>query len=107
MGQLLEACRQVSSSDARFTWVDEAFLLEHGAQPWMELPLWIPSSDAENAGMSGVSIQRALNAGLTFRPLADTVQATLAMAAAYPPDHTWRAGLPREKEEDLLKLYQR
>jgi 2'-hydroxyisoflavone reductase len=105
MGSLLETCQQVSASDAHFTWVDEQFLLEHGAQPWMELPLWIPQSDAENAGMSAVSIQRALNAGLTFRPLADTVRATLAWAATRSPEHVWRAGLPREKESQLLAAY--
>lgn len=105
MGDLLEACRQVSGSDARFTWVDEKFLLEHEAQPWTELPLWIPESDGENAGMSAVSIQRALEAGLTFRPLADTVQATLAWAATRPPDYVLRAGLSREKEAQLLSQY--
>jgi 2'-hydroxyisoflavone reductase len=106
MGNLLETCRQVSGSDARFTWADERFLLENGAQPWSELPLWLSESDPDNAGASAVSIQRALNAGLTFRPLTDTVQATLAWAALRPSDHVWRAGLPREKEDRLLALYQ-
>lgn len=107
MGSLLETCRQVSGSNARFTWVDEKFLLEHGAQPWTELPLWLPANDPDTAGMSGVSIRRAQNAGLTFRPLANTVQATLAWSATRPPDYTPRAGLPREKETELLALYHR
>ena len=106
MGSLLETCRQVSASDARFTWVDEKFLLLHNAQPWTELPLWIPESDPKNAGMSSVSIQRALAAGLTFRPLADTIQATLAWAATRPPDYSLRAGLKQEKEAELLSAYQ-
>src|SRR5207249_4838220 len=39
MGRLLETCRDVTGSDARFVWVDEAFLLERGVRPWIELPL--------------------------------------------------------------------
>lgn len=107
MGSLLEACKQVSGSDARFAWIDEAALLEHGVQPWSELPLWLPESNRENAGLTAVSIERALVAGLSFRPLADTIQATLNWAATRPEDHSWRAGLPREREQQLLELFGR
>jgi 2'-hydroxyisoflavone reductase len=107
MGTLLEMCRDVSESDAQFIWVDEEFVLKSGLQPWTELPLWIPASHADSAGMNSVSMARALQAGLTFRPLAATVRDTLAWEAARPADYTWRAGLPREREAEVLAAWRR
>jgi 2'-hydroxyisoflavone reductase len=52
----------------------------------MELPLWIPEDRPEMAGFMSVSVDRALAAGLTFRPLAETIRATLDWQAARPPD---------------------
>ena len=79
-GDLLETCRQVGGSGAEVVWVDEAFLLEHEVGPWMELPLWLPESDEEARHMQTADVSRAVAAGLTFRPLAETVRDTLAWA---------------------------
>ena len=61
-----EVVLEVSGSDARFTWIDEAFLLERGVQPWSELPLWVPRADA---AFLQVDCRRAWSAGLRFRAL--------------------------------------
>ena len=103
MGDLLETCRQVSGSGARLTWLSEEFLLANGVQPWTELPLWLPESDPSTAGMNQVDIRKALNAGLSFRPLEDTIRTTLAWANSRPADHEWRAGLSRARETELLQ----
>jgi 2'-hydroxyisoflavone reductase len=103
MGSLLETCASVSGSGARLRWASEAFLLENEVQPWTELPLWIPESDPESSGMQQVSIAKAVQAGLTFVDLEDTVRSTLAWANTFQPDHEWRAGLAREKEAMLLE----
>lgn len=105
MGDVVEACQAVSGSDAEFVWVDGQFLLEHKVGPWMELPLWIPASDAESAGFFGFDCSKAFAAGLKFRPLAETVQDTLAWANSRPEDYTWRAGMKREREQELLSLW--
>jgi 2'-hydroxyisoflavone reductase len=99
MGQLLATCREVAGSDARFTWVDEPFLLAHAVEPYTELPLWVP---AEYDGFNAFNIDKALAAGLTFRPIADTVRATLEWATGRPADYQWRNGLPAEREAGLL-----
>lgn len=78
MGALLEQCKATSGSDARFVWVSDRFLLEERVTPWTELPLWIPADRTDMAGFLSVSCGRAIAAGLTFRPLADTVRDTLA-----------------------------
>ena len=104
MGRLLEECRAVSGSDARFVWVDEQFLLDQGVTPWIELPVWMPGE--EYRGVLAVDVSRAVAAGLTFRPLADTVRDTLEWAANRSPEHEWKAGMTPERERDILQIWQ-
>jgi 2'-hydroxyisoflavone reductase len=96
--ELLDTCRVVSGSDARFVWVPDSFLLEHEVGEWMELPLWIASSG--EAGMHETDVSRAQAAGLTFRPLEETVRGTLHDAAT-----TDAAGLAPEREAELLAAW--
>jgi 2'-hydroxyisoflavone reductase len=92
---LIDACVSLSEADARVTWVTDEFLLEQGVGEWMELPLWL--ADPAYAAADRVDVRRALAAGLRFRPLADTVRATLAHA-----ETTDAAGLTPEREAELL-----
>ena len=105
MATLLDSCKAVGGSDAQFTWVPDAFLEEQKAGPWMELPLWIPATDPDEVGFDNVNCQKAIAAGLTFRPLDDTVRATLAWDATRPSDRAWRAGLTREREAEVLRAW--
>jgi 2'-hydroxyisoflavone reductase len=82
MGRLLEECLNVSRSDARITWAGEQFLLENGVEPWGGLPLWLPESDEKHRHFLDVPYDKAIAAGLTFRPLAETVRDTLAWLSA-------------------------
>ena len=77
MGRLLEDCAAVTEGPARFMWVPDEYLLAAGVKPWTELPLWIPESDSRVGGMLLADNRRAMAAGLTFRPLTDTIRATL------------------------------
>ena len=78
MGELLDTCRSASGSEAHLTWVDETFLTERGVVPWAHLPLWMPPSRESHTYFHRIGTDRALAAGLTFRPLAETVRETLA-----------------------------
>jgi 2'-hydroxyisoflavone reductase len=98
MRQLLEACKGKTESDASFTWVDEEFLLESGITM---LPLWIPGAP----GAATVNCSKAIAAGLTFRPLADTVGDTLAWDGGVPSGAVRRLGLNREREVQLLHAW--
>lgn len=80
MRELLDTCRAVSASNARFTWIDDRTLVHAKVEPWSELPLWIPEDDAAFGGMLLGRNERARAAGLRTRPLADTVRDTLAWA---------------------------
>lgn len=103
MDRMLSTCRRVAESDARFAWVDEAFLMEHGVQPWVELPLWLAGEEA--AGFGSVNVEKAVADGLRFRPLEETAADTLRWASERPADHEWRAGLSAEREEELLQAW--
>lgn len=100
MGRLLEECCAVSGSDASVVWVPDEFLVEHGVGEWMELPLWI--ADPAWRGMLAADVSKAIAAGLTFRPLAETIADTLADAASGDG-----VGLAPERERELLEAWRR
>lgn len=102
MGDLLASCKTESGSNAAFTWVSEAFLIEQEVGMWMEMPLWVPESHPEHAGFFAFDCRKAIAEGLAFRPLASTVRATLDWDASLPPDRALRAGITRECESELL-----
>jgi 2'-hydroxyisoflavone reductase len=102
LGKIFETCKQVTGSDANFIWADDAFLQENDIGAWMEMPLWIPSD--EGRALMQVSIQKALDAGLTFRSLEDTIKATLDWYDSIKGDEKqWNAGLTSEKEATVLE----
>jgi 2'-hydroxyisoflavone reductase len=104
MGELLEECRRVGGSDARFTWVDDGFLQRSGVGGWIEVPLWTEPDPAMQGFMS-LDCGRALRAGLRFRPLADTIRDTLAWDRGLPAGAERRAGLKPERERELLAAW--
>ncbi len=102
MGETLAACQEIGGGTGPVTWVTEEFLAAQGVAPWTEMPLFIPESDPDSIGMDSVSIAKALQAGLSSRPLRDTVRDTLTWQRTRPRDHTWRAGIAPERERELL-----
>jgi 2'-hydroxyisoflavone reductase len=113
MGQLLEVCRTATGSDAYFTWVDEQFLKEKEVKPWSEMPFWLP--EAEFAGFFSFDCRKAIRAGLSYRPLVDTVQDILAWdstreTTTEPSKRSLvlaqgQIGLSPEREQELLKAW--
>jgi 2'-hydroxyisoflavone reductase len=96
--QLLETCREVTASDAKLVWVDGDFLLEQGVEQWMGLPMWM--HEEEWRGMHMADVSRGLEAGLAFRPLEETIRATLDEA-----ETTEEAGLSPQREHEVLEAW--
>jgi 2'-hydroxyisoflavone reductase len=110
MNGLLEEMARVADSGARFVPVDEQFLLDRGVEPWAELPLWLAASaNPDFAGMMAVDVSRAEVAGLRHRPLARTIQETLAWEKQpVRKDFGVSAlatGLAPERERELLAAW--
>ncbi|MEJ2205166.1 MAG: NAD-dependent epimerase/dehydratase family protein [Gemmatimonadota bacterium] len=104
MAEMLYGIRAITSAAVRFTWVGEDFLEEREVRPWSDLPAWIPGD-----GLMFVDVGRALDAGLTFRPLAVTARDTLEWDASRPREQrdNRRAGMSRERERELLAAWHR
>ena len=97
---LLETCKRVSGSDAEITWVAGERLAEAGVAEWMELPLWIAAP--EFAAMQQANVAKAVADGLTFRPLEETVRATLDWDRERDTPRANGVGLTPDRERELL-----
>jgi 2'-hydroxyisoflavone reductase len=103
MQQLLEECKSVTGSDAELTWISEDFLLHENVAAWSEMPLWLPEEAAPHLkGFMFINPDKAIKAGLNFRPLRDTIRDTLAWFQANRANAELSAGLDRDKERALL-----
>ena len=107
MRSLLEIIRGQVGGDARFTWVPDDVLVAEKVGPYSEMPFWLPAS----LGHQRVDVSRAVSAGLTHRPVADTVRDTWSWlptgAAATAHKRAQRklvipAGMSPERESQIL-----
>lgn len=105
MKGMLEECQAVSGSDASLTWVSESFLSEEKVAAWSEVPLWLPEDNPKLKGFMFVNCDKAINSGLTFRPVRETIQDTLAWREKNCPNEDLKAGLSSDKEESLLRKW--
>ncbi|KAB8188722.1 reductase [Nonomuraea phyllanthi] len=106
MGELLETCVKVTGSDAELRWLDTEAILATGVAPWTDLPIWLVGE--EHAYMHGGAVDKAVAAGLRFRPVEETVADTwswLRSIGGRPPTRPDRpaVGLDPEVEARLLR----
>ncbi len=108
MGALLGECRAATSSSARLTWVKAEFLEKQGEAGDAGLPIWI-SPAGDYLGFHTWSAERAIRAGLGFRPIDETVKDTLAWWKTLPAERQakLRAGLSPEREAAILAAWHR
>ncbi|HEX7153623.1 MAG TPA: NAD-dependent epimerase/dehydratase family protein [Thermoanaerobaculia bacterium] len=106
MAEMLYGIRAITSVPVSFTWVPADFLEEQKVRPWADMPAWLPAS-GEYAGFGSRSNKKAIAAGLTFRPLADTAKDTLAFHESRPAERqkALRAGLPADREAAVLAAW--
>ena len=103
-GDFLETTRRVLSSEAEFVWVEDAFLLERGVEV-AELMPWLPAEAMPGwEGFFDIDISRAIERGLTFRPLDETIRDTFAWDQSRD-DEPLEAGLTAEREATLLEKW--
>ncbi len=104
--EMLESARLGTGADADFTWVSSDFMEEHGVRAWAHRTNWTPP-EGDTIGMNQVSVARAVDAGLAFRPLADTARDTLTWWESLPEERrsSPRAGLPAELEAEVLSAW--
>jgi 2'-hydroxyisoflavone reductase len=104
---MLYAIKGAFSTSARFTWVDAGFLEQHEIEAWTNLPVWVPRT-GEYGAFHLVSSEKAVAAGLRFRPLADTARDTVAwLYETKGDDYEFGngAGISSEREAELLRAW--
>jgi 2'-hydroxyisoflavone reductase len=106
MGGMLDAVRGALSSSARLVWAGTEFLEQQKVSPWGDMPVWIPAA-GDTAGANRRRNQKALAAGLTIRPLAQTATDTLAWWKTLPADRRakLRAGIGADREKQVLEAW--
>lgn len=96
MGQLANACRKASGSDATFTYMDEDFVVQ---QPGIGFPIWVPQK-SEHGGMGSINFDRSIKAGMKLRSADATVKDTLAW---FPKEIQRRERVTKEIVEEATK----
>jgi nucleoside-diphosphate-sugar epimerase len=103
MRDMLSGVSKAIKSDAKLTWVPADFLEAEKVEAWSDMPAWVPGR-GDTAGFGQRSIKKAMAAGLTFRPLAQTAVDTLAWFKQQPAERqqALRAGIKPEREQEVL-----
>jgi 2'-hydroxyisoflavone reductase len=106
---------KVTGSNAEVVWASEKFLLDNKVAPWTEMPLWVPEEFPLEPGLKEpwkgaftVNIEKAIESGLTFRPIEESLaeiydwerQRSLA-------ENEWKSGMRMDCEKELLELWSR
>ncbi|MBT5218128.1 MAG: NAD-dependent epimerase/dehydratase family protein [Woeseia sp.] len=103
---LVHGIRAITSTPSNLNWVPWDFLVQQGEVPQDTVVFWNrPSGRYLNYGR--MVNARAIDKGMKFRPLATIAQDTLAWHRTRPAESqaTLRAGLTRDREQELLRLY--
>jgi len=107
LGDVLSACLDVIESDAELIWTPADFLAAHDIQPWRDIHLWADSDSPASASFTWSS-EKAITAGLTIRPVEQTIKDTLVWFKTLPEERqaNLRFGMSREKELEILAAWQ-
>jgi 2'-hydroxyisoflavone reductase len=99
----LDAIRMTAGHEGPVVRAPEAWLSERGVHEWSgprSMPLWL--ADRSWYGMNARSNERALAAGLTLRPISETIADTLRWELGRDEVGPHGAGLADAEERDLL-----
>ncbi|MFF4319618.1 NAD-dependent epimerase/dehydratase family protein [Streptomyces sp. NPDC001568] len=108
MGGLIAACAAATGGTVEPRWTADAVIEKAGIEPWTELPIWLPEGELHDF-MFGGDVTKALDAGLTCRPVEETAADTWAWlrsiggVAPHRPDRP-NKGISAEREAALLGL---
>lgn len=108
MQTLLETIVEVTGKKTTITYTNDEFLQAHEVAPMNGLTFWIPSGFE---ALMNVPIDKALNTGLTFKPLSQIIQETLRWLReeGFTPDPLGGSmegvTLSVEREAEVLALW--
>ena len=102
--EFLDACRTVTQSQAKLTWLGKDYLYSQGVEAFTQVPLWVPVE--EDPGFFQISSDKAYREGFRPRPAGETIaaawrwyQSSFFDGTTFP-HNGW--GLGYEQQEELL-----
>ena len=112
MGELIEASIAAANEQVKpnppphAVWVTSDFLEKQKVEPWSDMPVWIPES-GDDAGAEHTNVARAMKAGLSIRPIRQTVSDTLAWHLKRPKaeQDALKAGIAPQREQEVLSAW--
>ncbi len=105
MADFVEALMRAIPSSAAPVWIPDEFLLSHGVTEFSDLPLWIAISRLEWKAFFTIDSRRAVQAGLSCRPIEDTIRDTLLWDLRDRQGHELKVGMTSSKERELLDAW--
>lgn len=99
MREFLDTCNSVAGNKASLTWVSEDFITSKDIG---HIPVWTPK---EWRGIFQANCTKAINAGLLFRPVEQTIRNTLNWHDMRPSDYELKVGLTLDREKELLEKW--
>ncbi len=114
---MVDAAIEAAGTSPDVEYLPAAFLQEQGVSAWQQMPVWLPN--AQFPGRGRLSVVRALQAGMTIRPEAETARAVLEYVRTRHPEiraehgdevaDGWpaqiRGGLPADREREVLAAW--
>ncbi|MEO6085990.1 MAG: NAD-dependent epimerase/dehydratase family protein [Umezawaea sp.] len=105
-GDFLAAClKYAAPNETELLWVPDEVLVEHGVKQWTGLPMW-----RTYPGTWDVDSSRARAAGLTTRPIAETVRDTWEWLRQENPElvdeRAAELGITPEQEAEVLAAFE-
>ncbi len=98
----VNAMHQATENLSKIYWVDPQWLMDRGVGPFNAVPNWIPK-ESHGPGFYTISNQKAINHGLTFRPIFTTLVDGLPDISINQIKNLKNAnGYSNEKRLDLL-----
>jgi 2'-hydroxyisoflavone reductase len=110
ISEMLYGIKGVTTAGAQFTWVPADFLRAQKVAGWRDMPVWV-SPQGPSVGFSRRNVSKAVAAGLTFRPLADTARDTLEWHKTRPASEQEAlaagkiAGMAAAREAEVLAAW--
>jgi 2'-hydroxyisoflavone reductase len=101
LGEVAQTCIDVTGGPGPAVVVPSDDARAAGIEGWKHIPFWL---DPGETGIMQANIDRALVAGLRFRPLAETVRDTYAWLQSSP--HRRLIDLPAELERAAIEKWQ-
>ncbi|SMY03026.1 NAD-dependent epimerase/dehydratase family protein [Brevibacterium antiquum] len=104
LSAFLSEIERISGSSVERVALSESAMKKHEVMPWVQIPMWLPTSDTGKQAFFNIDASDATRRGLMTRRSPDTIQAILEWADGERLKTEPRYGLSSDQETDLIAV---